>query len=139
MRRTQDLGYHHIVLGEPDLEFLMPPPVAVVPASQLAVTRGPRRSENIQLDCCKLLLEIPRATVEDPHQRLLIEASNFGFDWLHILDLVALWDANFWNRGTRGFIIVNAVDLVRNHAVKALAEVSIPVWRGAWWELTQVS
>lgn len=44
----------------------------------------------LQFCCSHLLLDIRRATVKDPEQRLLVEALDLGFDRLNIRHVVAV-------------------------------------------------
>jgi hypothetical protein len=46
--------------------------------------------ENPQLCCCEVLLDVTRATVEDPHQRLLIKALNLILQRLYVSHVIAV-------------------------------------------------
>lgn len=102
VQATQLPRLHDIILGEPDLEFLMPPPVPVVSlSSQLAQSHSELLSDRYYLQLLRSLLlrHVAWATVENPHQGLLVEATDLCLQGLHIVDFVALRQAvvrNWW-------------------------------------------
>lgn len=75
VKLAQKARVHYLVLREPDLVLLVPSPRSAVPVWPLAVgIRGWAEPSHLQFNCCQMLLDITRATVEDPHQGLLVEA-----------------------------------------------------------------
>jgi hypothetical protein len=92
--RAQHVGHHDLVLGEPDLQLLVPSPVSGVTAR--CISQPPCRGNmskkrgHSQLYCRQVLLEVLRTAVEDPEQGLLVEATNFRLDRLDVCHVVAI-------------------------------------------------
>lgn len=92
MTGAQDLGRHVIILGEPDLQLLVPPPVSSVPARrQWGSASVLRNEEHSQLSSRHLLLDVEWTAVEDPEQRFLVEVLDLALDGLDIRHVIAVW------------------------------------------------
>lgn len=60
-----------------------------------------------------VLLDVPRAAVKDPHQRLLVEVTDLVLQRLNVVYVVAFWQAEIGNCGSGRGVVEEREDLRR--------------------------
>lgn len=115
--RAEHLRQQHIVLRQPDLQLLVPPPIAIVPLNVSLRSVTIMGLNNLQFTSRQMLLDVIGRAVENPHQGLLVEARDLVLNRLDIGHVVAFGESELWYGRSRWYIVEERVDLGGNRAV----------------------